>query len=91
MPNRYIDREGIFDGEAAKAVQTKDLSGLEKQNQSLHEEITMLKEANTQLGKDVQGLKKWKDELLEGKGLVRLLNVVIQKSTTNGRPHILNS
>ena len=73
MPNRYIDREGIFDGETIKAVQTNDLASLEKQNQSFQEEIAMLKETNLQLGRDVQGLKQWKDELIGGKGLMRLL------------------
>ena len=79
MPNRYIDREGIFEEETAKVVKANDLSRLEKQGQALREELALVKQSNEQVSKDLEELKRKYDELFEGKGFMELLASLARK------------
>lgn len=82
MPNRYLDREGIFEQETTKIIQTNDISNLEKQNQLFKEE---LKESNQELSLEFNHLKEKLSDVTKGKDFVRLLNTI----TNNQKPTII--
>lgn len=76
MPNRYLNREGIFEQETTKIIQTNDISNLEKQNQLLKEEISHIKESNQGLSSEFNQLKEKLSDIYSGKDFVQLLNRV---------------
>ncbi len=76
MPNRYLDREGIFEQETTKIIQTNDISNLEKQNQLLKEEISHIKEFNQELSLEFDQLKEKLDNITKGKEFVQFLNSI---------------
>ncbi len=76
MPNRYLDREGIFEQETTKIVQTNDISNLEKQNQLLKEEISHIKESNQELSLEFSQLKEKLADISIGKDFVQLLSSI---------------
>jgi len=76
MPNRYLDREGIFEKETTKTIQTNDISNLEKQNQLLKEEIFNIKESNQELSVEFNQLKEKLADISKGKDFVQFLNSV---------------
>ena len=63
MPNRYLDREGIFEEQSHHVVQATDTATLERQNKQIIEQLTFLKESNEHLRQEV-GIMKWKCEQL---------------------------
>ncbi len=79
MPNRYIDREGIFEEETRHVVKANDLAGLEKQNVVLKEEIALVKASNEELGQQLAEIKQKYDELFGGKGFMELLASLARK------------
>lgn len=79
MPNRYIDREGIFDEETRHVVKANDLAGLEKQNVALKEELALVKASDEQLSQQVAEIKQKYEELFEGKGFMELLASLARK------------
>ncbi|NQV15380.1 site-specific integrase [bacterium] len=73
MPNRYLDREGIFEKELPSKMKTIESTELEKHNTLLNEQILMLRESNNEIS---QQLNKVKDEISQikaGKGFMKLL------------------
>ena len=78
MPNRYLDREGIFEQETTKIIQTNDISNLEKQNQLLKEEISHIKESNQELSVEFNQLKEKLADISNGNDFVQLLSSVIK-------------
>lgn len=76
MPNRYLDREGIFEQETTNIIQTNDISNLEKQNQLLKEEISHIKESNQELNSEFSELKKKLDGISSGKDFVQTLSYI---------------
>ncbi len=76
MPNRYLDREGIFEQETTKIMQTNDISTLEKQNKLLIEEISNIKESNRELSIEFNQLKEKLSDISQGKNFVQLLNSI---------------
>lgn len=78
MPNRYLDREGIFEQETTKIIQTNDISNLEKQNQLLKEEMSHLKESNQTLSVEFNQLKEKLSDISHGKDFVQLLSSVLK-------------
>lgn len=76
MPNRYLDREGIFEQETTKIIQTNDISSLEKQNQLLKEEISHIKDSNQELSLEFKQLKEKLADISNGKDFVQLLNII---------------
>ncbi|MBN4081164.1 tyrosine-type recombinase/integrase [Caldithrix abyssi] len=73
MVNRYLDREGIFEQETPKLIKSNDISALGKQNQSLKEEISMIKESNKELSLELEKFKKEFEQVFEGKNFMKLL------------------
>ena len=73
MPNRYLDREGIFEQETTKIIQTNDISNLEKQNQLLKEEISHIKESNQELSLEFNLLKQKLTDISSGKDFIQTL------------------
>ncbi len=73
MPDRYIDREGMFEEDTPVLVKTNDLSVLEKQNQELKEEISLMKENNSQTILELGKLKKNMNTIYNGKNFMKLL------------------
>lgn len=61
MPNRYLDREGIFEEQSHHVVQAADTATLERQNKQIIEQLTFLKESNEHLRQEM-GIMKWKYE-----------------------------
>jgi len=49
MPNRYLDREGIFEKETVDVVKKNDMSVLEAKNRKLEEELSMMRSTNENL------------------------------------------
>lgn len=76
MPNRYIDREGIFERESVDMVKSNDYSILEKQNQLFREKLLVVEEFNSTLTKQVTELKNQIDTIFGGKEFIRLLESV---------------
>ena len=76
MPNRYLDREGIFEKETTKTIQTNDISNLEKQNQLLKEEIANMMESNQELNREFIQLKQKLTDISEGKNFIQLLKSI---------------
>lgn len=77
MPNRYLDREGIFEKETTKTIQTNDISNLEKQNQLLKEELSNLKESNLELNSEFKQLKKKLSNISQGKDFIILMESIM--------------
>ncbi len=83
MPNRYLDREGIFETETTNKIQTNDVSNLEKQNQLLKEELANVKESNNELSIDLQQLKAKMSDISIGKEfLIQLCSIINSKVST---------
>lgn len=78
MVNRYLDREGLLEEETPDIVRTNDISNLEKQNLSLKEEFSMIKESNKDLTLEIEKLKKQLNELFEGKNFMKLLMDLVE-------------
>lgn len=77
MPNRYLDREGIFEQETTKIIQTNDISNLEKQNQLLKEEISHIKESNQELSLEFNQLKEKLENFSSGKEFIQFFASVL--------------
>ena len=77
MVDRYLDREGIFEEETQHIIEGHNISKLEKQNQSLAEELSMLKESNAQLTADLETVKKELAGLFEGKNFMKLFKALL--------------
>ena len=76
MPNRYLDREGIFEQNITKKIQTNDISNLEKQNQLLKEDVSNLKESNQELSLEFNQLKEKLTNISKGKDFIKLLMAI---------------
>ena len=86
MVNRYLDREGLLEEETPDIVRTNDISTLEKQNQSLKEEFSMIKESNKDLNLEIEKLKKQLNELFEGKNFMKLLMALAENQRKMAKP-----
>jgi len=73
MPNRYLDREGIFEEDIPHVVKSNDISKLEKQNRKLAEEISLVKQTNADLNIMFNQLNEKYNRLFHGKGIMNLL------------------
>lgn len=73
MPDRYIDREGMVEEKTSDLVKTNDLSELEKQNQKLKEEISLVKESNSQLNLKSGKMNKDMNTIYNGKNFMKVL------------------
>ncbi len=82
MPNRYLDREGIFEQETTKKIQSNDILNLEKQNQLLKEEISHIKESNQELSLEFNQLKEKLADISNGKDFVKQLMYIINGNTS---------
>jgi hypothetical protein len=71
--DRYLDREGIFEGETSIAVKTDELSRMGRENQTLREELSLVKEAHSNLSASFRKLREDLDSIQEGKGILTLL------------------
>lgn len=73
MVNRYLDREGIMEHETAELVKADEISAASKQNQRLTEELSLMKEAHSDLAAQFQRLQEKLQALESGKGILSLL------------------
>lgn len=73
MVNRYLDREGIFEEDTPKIIKKNDISNLENQNQSLKEELSMIKESNSEISLELEKQKSKLNDLFEGKNFTKLI------------------
>ena len=64
--------------ETPTVVKNNDISNLEKQNQSLKEEFSMIKESNKDLTLEMEKIKKQLTELYEGKNFMKLLMALVE-------------
>lgn len=71
--NRYLDREGILESETAEVVKSDEMTRVNRENERLREEITLLKEAHSDLEARFGRLSDELKELQSGKGLLNLL------------------
>ena len=74
MPNRYLDREGIFEENVADIVKTNEVSKFEKDNKNLSEQLSIMKQTNEEIQKQLSDLKSKYDRLFEGKEFMKLLS-----------------
>lgn len=79
MPNRYLDREGIFEEETTNLVKAYDMSRIEKQNQKYIEEISIVKQTNEDLSRQLKEFKEEYDNLFQGKNFMKLLSLLANK------------
>jgi len=73
MPNRYLDREGIFEEETTNAVKAYDMSRFEKNNQKLSEELSIVRQTNNDLLVQLKQLNEKYDRIFQGKDFMKLL------------------
>ncbi len=73
MPNRYLDREGIFEKETVDVVKKNDISTLEEKNKMLVEELSMIKQSNETLMKQCNEINEKYNKLFQGKDIMKLL------------------
>ncbi|MFH1891426.1 MAG: tyrosine-type recombinase/integrase [Candidatus Zixiibacteriota bacterium] len=73
MVNRYIDREGILEEETPGIVKTDEISSANRENRTLKEELSLVKESHSELGEQFQELKEELSALESGKGVMTLL------------------
>ena len=71
--NRYLDREGILESETAEVVKSDEMTRVNRENERLREEVTLLKEAQSELEDRFNKLGDELNELRSGKGLLSLL------------------
>ena len=73
MPNRYIDREGIFEKETVDVVKKNDLSQLEEKNKKIFEELSLIKHTNEKLTQQFNEINEKYKRLFQGKGIMKLI------------------
>jgi len=78
MPNRYLDREGIFEKETVDVVKKNDLSNFEDKNKKLEEEISMLKHTNQNILDEFKELSNKYNDIFQGKNFMSLLKSFAQ-------------
>lgn len=78
MPDRYIDREGIFEKESVDLVKKNDISSLEDKNRKLEEELSLIKQTNETLLQRYDEITEKYNNLFRGKGLMKLLMQIAQ-------------
>ena len=79
MPNRYLDREGIFEEETTNVVKAYDMSRLEKQNQKYIEELSFVKQTNEDLSEELKQIKEEYNRVFQGKNFMKLLFTLAEK------------
>jgi len=79
MPNRYLDREGIFEEETTNVVKAYDMFKLEKQNQKLSEDLSFVKQTNEDLTNQVNQIKEEYNRVFQGKDFMKLLAFLSKK------------
>jgi len=79
MPNRYLDREGIFEKELPEKIKMTETADIEKQNGLLKEQIIMLKESNNEISQQLNIVKDDISQIREGKGFMKLLMDIATK------------
>jgi len=73
MPNRYLDREGIFEEETPNVVKTYDISNLEKNNRNLSEQISLVRQENEVLSNQLKQINEKYDRIFQGKDFMKIL------------------
>jgi site-specific recombinase XerD len=73
MPNRYLDREGIFEKESVDVVKKNDISTLEDKNKKLEEELSLIKQTNESLALQFNEMNEKYNKLFQGKDFMKLL------------------
>lgn len=79
MPNRYIDREGIFEEETTNLVKAYDMVKLEKQNQKYIEDLSIVKQTNEDLSRQLKQMKEEYDNVFQGKNFMKLFISLAKK------------
>ena len=79
MPNRYLDREGIFEKESINVIRNNDLSILEEKNEKLSEEISIVKQTNEYLSRQVEEINEKHNRIFQGKDFMKLLMSLSEK------------
>ncbi len=79
MPNRYLDREGMIEEETSSIIRTNDISQLEKQNQKLVEEMSIIRESNKYLDDQLSEVQRRLKNIQHGQNFLKLLFAI--KST----------
>jgi len=83
MPNRYLDREGIFEEKIPQIVKTDEVSKLEQENQKLKEELSFINQSNDTFGKQLNELNTKYNRLFDGKEFISLLSSIMKKNSPN--------
>lgn len=84
MVDRYLDREGIFEQETAAAVRSSETLKVNRESLVLKEELALVRESHIELTQRFEKLQDEHQELLNGKGFMKLLTSVI-KQHRNGK------
>lgn len=71
--DRYLDREGIMEEETPVLIKTDEIGTVNKENSKLKEELSLLRETNSQVMGQLNELKVKLEALENGKGLIKLL------------------
>ncbi len=71
--DRYLDREGILEEGIADVVKADEMLTAHKQNQTLREELSLVKESNAELASRFQELQEELQAIRDGKGWLSML------------------
>ncbi len=76
--NRYLDREGILEEETPEVVKTEELSVMNKENQVLREELSLVKESHSTMDEKFRKLQDQLDSVMSGRGFMTILSTLIE-------------
>ncbi len=83
MPNRYLDREGMYEENIPTIIKALDAAHLEKQNQVLNEQLQTIKESNNEMQKQFVDLSQKYDKLMNGKNFIKLIDALATQNCTD--------
>lgn len=77
--DRYLDREGILEGEMPGLIKADEILSVKKEKQELQEDMTLLKESYSEIAEQLAEVKGKLKSLEDGKGVMPLLLSLKQK------------
>ena len=73
MVDRYLDREGLFEEETVDFVRSEEATKAQRRENELSEELTLMRESQTDLLNELARLKQELSNLKSGQGILSLL------------------
>jgi len=79
MVDRYLDREGILEENTAITVKNDEISKANKESLVLKEELSLIKESNSELAKKFEDIRQELEAIKSGKQFMALLFALVKQ------------